>query len=99
MSEKTETMFAVTFQRSSGGYVVQGIEADHMREGSGPPVDDGLGGTVSDPLGGIAVLVDVAEAAPGREVGGHEALKPGRLSRAGAADRVGVMKPVADQRR
>src|SRR5208337_1208762 len=75
-------------------HVVQGIEADDMREGSRPPVDEGLGGTVSDPLGGIAVLVDVAEAPPRREVGRHQALKPGRLSGAGAAYRVGVLEPV-----
>ena len=65
-----------------------------MREGSGLPVDDGLGGTVSDPLGGIAVLVEVAEAATLREVGRHQALQPGRLAGAGAAERVGMLEPV-----
>ena len=40
------------------------------------------------------MLVDVAEAPPRREVSGHEAFEPGRLSGAGAAYRVGVLKPV-----
>ena len=94
MSEKTRDDVRRDLPSLVGRDVVQGIEADDVREGSRPPVDEGLGGTVSDPLGGIAVLVDVAEAPPCGEVGRHEALKPGRLSGAGAAYRVGVLKPV-----
>ena len=75
-------------------HVVERIEADDMREGRGLPVDDGLGGTVSDPLGGIAVLVEVAEPAPLIEVGRHQALQPSRLAGAGAAQCVGVLQPI-----
>jgi hypothetical protein len=40
------------------------------------------------------VLVNEAEATPGREVLRHEALQPRRLARAAAADDVAMLPPI-----